>query len=48
MSGRGWLKRNMLKERKKALEAAFRSNDGYELVSASAYFSYVRHPSAPE
>ena len=38
-------KRNMLKERKKALEAAFRSNDfGYELVSASAYFSYVRHP----
>lgn len=38
-------KRNMLKERKKALEAAFRSNDfGYELISASAYFSYVRHP----
>ena len=35
----------MLKERKKALEAAFRSNDcGYELISASAYFSYVRHP----
>jgi len=38
-------KRDMLKGRKEALEAAFRSNDlGYELVSAGAYFSYVRHP----
>lgn len=38
-------KRAMLKDRKEALEAAFRSNDlGYELVSAGAYFSYVRHP----
>ncbi|WP_420403299.1 aminotransferase [Nisaea sp.] len=38
-------KRAMLKGRKEALEAAFRSNDlGYELVSAGAYFSYVRHP----
>ena len=38
-------KRDMLKGRKEALEAAFRGNDlGYELVSAGAYFSYVRHP----
>ncbi|MEO9900489.1 aminotransferase [Nisaea sp.] len=38
-------KRDMLKGRKEALEGAFRSNDfGYELVSAGAYFSYVRHP----
>lgn len=40
-------KRDMLKGRKEALEVAFRSNDlGYELVSAGAYFSYVRHPFA--
>ena len=38
-------KRDMLKGRKEALEAAFRGNDlDYELVSAGAYFSYVRHP----
>jgi aspartate/methionine/tyrosine aminotransferase len=32
---------------RRALEQAFRANDlGYELISAGAYFSYVRHPFA--
>jgi aspartate/methionine/tyrosine aminotransferase len=35
----------MMRERLAALRAAFRRNDiGYELVSAGAYFAYVRHP----
>lgn len=38
-------KRAMLAERRRALEAIFRANDlGYELISAGAYFSYIRHP----
>jgi aspartate/methionine/tyrosine aminotransferase len=45
----GWVagKRAMIAERRRALEQAFRANDlGYELISAGAYFSYVRHPFA--
>jgi aspartate/methionine/tyrosine aminotransferase len=35
----------MMRDRLAALRAAFRRNDvGYELVSAGAYFAYVRHP----
>jgi aspartate/methionine/tyrosine aminotransferase len=38
-------KREMIAERRRALEALFRANDlGFELISAGAYFSYVRHP----
>jgi aspartate/methionine/tyrosine aminotransferase len=35
----------MMRERLEGLRTAFRRNDiGYELVSAGAYFAYVRHP----
>lgn len=38
-------KRSMLAEREAALREIFRANDlGYELISAGAYFSYIRHP----
>jgi aspartate/methionine/tyrosine aminotransferase len=42
-----WRRANttMMRDRLAALRAAFRRNDvGYELVSAGAYFAYVRHP----
>ena len=38
-------KRAELAERRAALSALFAANDlGYELISAGAYFAYVRHP----
>jgi aspartate/methionine/tyrosine aminotransferase len=42
-----WRRANtaMMRDRLAAVRAAFRRNDvGYELVSAGAYFAYVRHP----
>ena len=39
--------RILMRDRVAALRAAFRGNDvGYELVSAGAYFAYLRHPFA--
>ena len=38
-----------MRERLSALRQAMRRNDtGYELVSAGAYFAYMRHPFAGE
>lgn len=42
-----WRRANtlMLRERLEALKSAFARNDlGYELISAGAYFAYLRHP----
>ncbi len=47
----GWVagKRTEIDRRKAALEALFETNShGYELVSAGAYFAYVRHPFGAE
>jgi aspartate/methionine/tyrosine aminotransferase len=42
-------KRLLMRERLSALRQAMRRNDtGYELVSAGAYFAYMRHPFAGE
>lgn len=42
-------KRVLMRERLSALRQAMRRNDtGYELVSAGAYFAYMRHPFAGE
>jgi aspartate/methionine/tyrosine aminotransferase len=41
--------RILMRDRVTALRAAFRDNNlGYELVSAGAYFAYLRHPFAGE
>jgi aspartate/methionine/tyrosine aminotransferase len=43
----GWreAKRRLMSERVAALRAAFAADDtGYEMVSAGAYFAYLRHP----
>jgi hypothetical protein len=43
----GWREDNriLMRDRVTALRAAFRDNNiGYELVSAGAYFAYLRHP----
>src|SRR5258708_27394532 len=39
--------RALMRDRVAALRATFRHNDiGYQLVSAGAYFAYLRHPFA--
>lgn len=43
----GWRRKNtgMMRERLTALKSALSANDvGYELVSAGAYFAYLKHP----
>ena len=38
-------KRRLMEDRAEALRAAFRSNElAYEMISAGAFFAYVRHP----
>ena len=38
-------KRQLMRDRRIALQDAFRANDlSYELVSSGAFFGYVRHP----
>jgi aspartate/methionine/tyrosine aminotransferase len=41
--------RMLMRDRVAALRTTFRNNDiGYQLVSAGAYFAYLRHPFAGE